>query len=57
METDTTPKAELTNELNNKPLNLWQRIAGILWGGPRKTFEDIIAAPKLAEIGYINSFV
>lgn len=49
METNITPE-DLTNEINTKPLNLWQRIAGILWGGPRKTFEDIIAAPKLTGI-------
>lgn len=50
METNITPETELTNDLNTKPLNLCQRITGILWGGPRKTFEDIIAAPKLAGI-------
>ncbi|MFA5385447.1 MAG: Yip1 family protein [Eubacteriales bacterium] len=50
METNMTPETDLTNDLNSKPLNLWQRIAGILWGGPRKTFEDIIAAPKLTGI-------
>ncbi|HAG09812.1 MAG TPA: hypothetical protein DCK76_00030 [Desulfotomaculum sp.] len=50
METNITPETDLTNEIITKPLNLWQRIAGILWGGPRKTFEDIIAAPKLTGI-------
>ena len=50
METNITPETDLTNEINTKPLNLWQRIAGILWSGPRKTFEDIIAAPKLTGI-------
>ena len=50
METNITPETDLTNEIISKPLNLWQRIVGILWGGPRKTFEDIIAAPKLTGI-------
>lgn len=31
-------------------LNLWQKISGVLWGGPRETFEDIAARPGVAAI-------
>lgn len=38
------------NEPSGTPLSLWQRIAGVLWGGPRAAFDNIIASPRPAGI-------
>ncbi|MCG8401036.1 MAG: YIP1 family protein [Firmicutes bacterium] len=41
------PTGEEIKHPENKEgnLNLWQRISGVLWGGPGKTFADIAARP------------
>lgn len=35
---------------NLKPMGLIRRVAGVFWAGPQKTFEDIVAAPKITGI-------
>ncbi len=37
-------------ETRTNTLGLWKRISGVLWGGPKITFEDIIAFPKTFKI-------
>ena len=39
---------QINEPANKGNLNLWQRISGILWEGPGKTFADIIARPGVA---------
>jgi uncharacterized Tic20 family protein len=39
---------------NSVSTGVWQRVAGVLWGGPKKTFEDIIALPNTLGIVVIT---
>ena len=48
MDTQNFTDSEIKDPGNNGNLNLWQRISGVLWGGPGKTFEDIVARPGVA---------
>ncbi len=46
MEIQSSNNTELQPETKTNTLGLWQRISGVLWGGPKITFEDIIASPN-----------
>jgi hypothetical protein len=46
-------KSEIKEPDNKGNLNLWQRISGVLWGGPGKAFEDIVARPVIAGLSVL----
>ncbi|GBF33004.1 hypothetical protein DCCM_2101 [Desulfocucumis palustris] len=50
MDTQDFTEGESKEPGNKGNLNLWQRISGVLWGGPVKTFEDIVGRPGVAAI-------
>jgi hypothetical protein len=50
MEIQSSNNPELQPETKTNALGLWQRISGLLWGGPKITFEDIIASPNTLAI-------
>ncbi len=53
MDTQNFTDGEIKDSGNKGNLNLWQRISGVLWGGPGKTFEDIAARPGVAAIAVL----
>lgn len=50
MEMKDSEKPVLQASENSISTGLWQRVVGVLWGGPKKTLEDIIALPNTSGI-------
>lgn len=57
MDTQNSTGVEIKETGNKGNLNLWRRISGVLWGGPRKTFEDIVARPGVVAMAALLLFL